>query len=126
MVMKVNSVAVYDALINLLDTIAQEPDPMNRLALFQYLGQQYQKRVLPARDAAAYDTRNKYAIRDIEAATGCEARQIYYWTGRHQSATGAPPIGRRERQDVSDAIELHSTLMRRRKMPETPSPSSPS
>ena len=114
MVLQVKSTAVYDALIALLDTIAHEPDPMNRLALFQYLTQQYEERVLPARDKAAYDARTRYAIRDIERATGCEPKQVYYWASRYQSRNAAPPLKRRERQDLSGAVELHEVLSRRR------------
>jgi hypothetical protein len=110
MVTTVKSNAVYDAIVNLLDTIAAEPDPLNRLVLFQYLGRQYAERVLPERDRATYEARQRYTSQDIAATMGVPPVQVYYWANRHREKTGAPMLPRQQPQDVSGAIDLSARL----------------
>ena len=109
----VNSTAVYDALIKLIDTINQEPDPLLRLTLFSYLSGLYDSRVLPERDKAAYESRERYTIDNIEQVSGSDKKQVYYWASRHQQRNGQPRLKRRYQQDVSDAADLTAAFRRR-------------
>jgi hypothetical protein len=112
MALTIKSAAVYDALIALLDTIAQEQDALQRLDLFQYLATQYEKRVIPARDRAAYEARLQHAVSDICERVPVDRRSVYYWSERHMHNAGAAPMKRRERQDVSSAIDISDRVLR--------------
>lgn len=118
---KVKSTAVYDALIHLLDTINSEPDPLLRLALFSYLSDLHVTRVLPERNRAAYEARDRYAMRNITEVTGSQPEQVYAWAGDHRARTGAPIIKRRPAQDVSDAVLIAGQFLTR-KVPNLPDP----
>jgi hypothetical protein len=113
MASKVNSTAVYDALISLIDTINHEQDPLLRLSLFSYLAGLYEERVLPERNRAAYDARTLYAVSDITAVTGSEPKQVYFWASTHQQRKALPPLKRRYPQDVSDAVVIATPYRRR-------------
>lgn len=103
---KVNSTAVYDALIHLLDTINGEPDPLLRLSLFAYLSNLHTKHVLPERDRAAYEARDAYSMKNITDVTGSQPEQIWGWAGRHRKRHNLPVIKYRYAQDVSDAVNI--------------------
>lgn len=107
--------AVYDALVNLLDTINGEQDPLQRLLLHSYFLDLYRQRVIPARNATAYEARQKYAMIDILEGGGWSRQKVVYWIERHREATGAPALGRRERQDISAAIDLSTVVRPRRR-----------
>jgi len=109
----VNSTAVYDALIKLIDTINQEPDPLLRLTLFSYLSGLYDSRVLPERDKAAYESRERYTIDNIEQVSGSDKKQVYYWASRHQQRNDQPRLKRRYQQDVSGAADITAAFRRR-------------
>jgi hypothetical protein len=109
----VKSVAVYDALISLIDTINHEPDPLMRLTLFSYLAGLYDTRVLPERDKAAYESRERYTIDNIEQVSGSDKKQVYYWASRHQQRKAQPPLKRRYPQDVSGAADITAAFRRR-------------
>jgi hypothetical protein len=110
----VNSNAVYDALVNLIDTINSEPDPVRRLSLLLYADTTYRDRFLMERNRAAYEARLKYMIDDIASPLNVEPAQIYYWSGRHQRDRGLPAFTRRDRRDLEDAENIsHLRLVSR-------------
>jgi hypothetical protein len=108
----VNSRAVYDSLTSLLDTINLEPDPLMRLALFAYLADLHQTRVLGERNRAAYEARQRYSTRNIAAVTGHQGSQIYNWAGTHRTRNKLPQLRRRSDQDVSGAIDIAGQFLR--------------
>jgi hypothetical protein len=112
MTLNVKSAAVYDALVNLIDTINHEPDPLLRLTLFSYLAGLYETRVLPERDRSAYEARERYSIDNITQVSGSEPKQVYYWASRHQQRKDKPPLKRRYQQDVSGAVEVAAEFKR--------------
>lgn len=110
---EVNSSAVYDGLVSLIDTINQERDPLLRLALFSYLADLYEKRVLTERNACAYEARQRYAMENITQVTGSEPKQVYFWADTHRKRNALPTLPRRLPQDVSGAVEIASAYRRR-------------
>lgn len=108
----VNSRAVYDSLTNVIDTINLEPDPLLRLALFAYLADLHRTRVLPERNRAAYEARERYSTRNIAAVTGHQGAQVYNWAGIHRSRNKLPQLRRRSEQDVSEAIDIAGKFLR--------------
>lgn len=106
MPIRVNSSGTYDALIHLIDTVNSEPDPLGRLALYVYLTKEFRLRVLRERDRAAYEARLRYATYDIADTLVVDSKQILNWAGQHQRRVGAPKLGKRWRQDLSDVIDV--------------------
>jgi hypothetical protein len=101
---------VYDSLQALTDQIEQQPDPAVRLACYAYLLEHVQIRVLTARDAAAFEARQKYPVRDIAAVSGSDAKDVYYWSERHRARHGLPRLPRRFPQDISQARDITEVL----------------
>lgn len=108
----VNSSAVYDALINLIDTVNNEPDPVARLSLLRYLDDQYRTRILKERDRAAYEARTTTAAADIADAIGADIKEVYYWASRYQQEHRKPRITRKQRYDLDSATDLRAITHR--------------
>lgn len=96
----------YDMLRGLVDSIAHEGDEVQRLKYLRQFRTDALRMALKARDEAAYDLRSRYSSEDAEALTGIPRRHIDYWVKRHRKATGLPPVPRRERIDLSGAVDL--------------------
>jgi hypothetical protein len=114
MPLTVNSNAVYDAFVNLIDTINREPDPVGRLSLLLYADNLYKARFLTERDRAAYEARQHYPINRVAGSLEVNPSHVYYWANRFQEATGAPSLSPRKRFDLMGAEDLsHLRLARR-------------
>ena len=104
--MSVNYRLTRDLIQNLMDNVSMTPDIADRLVMTQELDANWRRLIVPARDAAAYEARQRYASADLAALTGYSDWQLAYWTNRHRARTGAPALGRRDRVDLSRAIDL--------------------
>jgi hypothetical protein len=96
----------YDEFQGLMDSIAHEPDQSKRLSNLQQLYKDGTTLMLRSRDSAAYDLRTRYSSEDSEALTGINRKYIDYWATRHRNRNGLPPLKRKKRVDLSNAIDL--------------------
>lgn len=102
---KVN-LAVHDLLTTIIDTIEAHDDPVSRLDAYQYLYRQIGQRVVPERDRAAYEARERYPARVIIERCDVDPSSIYYWADRHRVRTGADRVSRRSRPELDTAVDL--------------------
>ena len=102
---KVN-LAVHDLLSTIIDTIEALSDPVTRLDAYQYLDKQMAQRVVPERDRAAYEARERYPARVIVERASVDVSSVYYWADRHRLRTGAERVSRRARPELDTAIDL--------------------
>lgn len=96
----------YDMLRGLVDSVAHDSDPVQRLRNLRQFRSDALRMALKARDEAAYDLRLRYSAEDAEALTGIPRRHIDYWVKRHRKANGLPPVPRRNRVDLTGVIDL--------------------
>lgn len=96
----------FDMLRGLVDSIAHDSDPNQRLRNLRQFRSDALRMALKARDEAAYDLRLRYSSEDAEAVTGIPRRHIDYWVSRHREANGLPKVPRRSRIDLSRARDL--------------------
>lgn len=104
--MYVNENRAFDALIDLADNVNRTPDIAARLSTLVRINEEWKRVIIPARDKAAYEARQKYALEDLVTLTGHSQTAITYWMMQHRHRTGAPKIGRHQRIDLSGAIDL--------------------
>jgi hypothetical protein len=102
--------AVFDKLLELINLIEAQPDPLARLAAYSYLSEEYRKKVIPSRDKAAYEARLQYIGSDISSLAGIEVKDVYRYADQHRERSGSPRIPKTQRTDLSHARQLVAAL----------------
>lgn len=104
--MAVNYRLTRDLVQNLIDNVSITPDITDRLVMLRELDTLWRRFVIAARDEAAYEARQTYSADDLAALTGVDRHTLDRWARQHRKRTGAPPLGRRTRIDLSRARDL--------------------
>jgi len=104
--MAVNYRLVRDLIQNITDNVSMTPDISDKIAMLQELNTLWRKYVTAARDEAAYEARKTYSAPDLAALIGVDQHTIDMWVRQHRKRSGAPPLGRRTRIDLSRARDL--------------------
>jgi hypothetical protein len=95
----------HEALMHMIDEVALESDPADRLRWTRDLLLDAQAALIRQRDAAAYDLRLRMTSDNAERASGISKDRIADWMHAHRDRTGAPAVPR-FRQDLSGAKDL--------------------
>jgi len=96
----------YDEFQALLDSMYHDSDQSQRLNNLQQLYKDGVTLLIRARDEAAYELRTRYSSEDSEMLAGVSRRYIDYWANRHRKRNALPPLKKKRRVDLSDAIDL--------------------
>jgi hypothetical protein len=103
--MSANNSRFYDDLRSMLDGMAHDIAPPERLPALQKIVHQASKMIIAARNEAAYELRSKHSSLKAEALTGIEYRTINVWAEKHRSDRGLPKLKTR-RSELDGAIDL--------------------
>ena len=104
--MAVNYRLTRDLVQTLMDNVSMTPDTPDRIVMIRELDTLWRRFVTAARDEAAYEARRIYSADDLAALTGTDRHTLDRWVRQHRKRTGAPPLGRRTRIDLSRARDL--------------------
>ena len=97
---------ISDQIHFLSDLVSIEQEPLRRLAIAEEVYRQAMAVLQKQLHAAAYEARTKYAIRDIETATGIDASRVSYYTRKHAHKNGLTIPGQRVRVRIDSFIDL--------------------
>ena len=97
---------LHDTLLMLIDAIDAETDPIRRLKHAVTIQREAERLLRKARNKAAFHARTVLAGSDIAEATGYDRKQIDYWARVYALDNGLDVPGRRERQPITDWIDL--------------------
>ena len=104
--MSVQYTRFYDQMQSLIDSIAHDSDPTQRLANLQRIYKDGLTSMLRARDEAAYDLRCRYSSEDAAALTGIDRKYIDYWANRWRKRNMLPTLKKKRRIDLSNVLDL--------------------
>lgn len=96
----------YSVMQGVIDSIAHEQHPEQRLAYLHRLRADADRMILAHRDEAAYDLRTRFNGEDSERVTGIPRRYIDYWAQRHRRKHNLPALKRISKSDISGAFDL--------------------
>jgi len=108
----VKRTALHDLMVQMVDMIEMDPDPVERLALYLYLQDRSDTLARPMRNKAAYEAREKHTIDDIAASVGAAPTSVYDWMERWMKQSGAPRIRGRKRQPIDRFTDLRHVTVR--------------
>lgn len=101
-------VQIHDKIVELIDTILTEQDPVKRVAMFAYAQREWRTLILPARNKATYDARLLFSGKDISALADVDHREVYRWSAIHAERYGEPSPPRIPRVDISGAVRIET------------------